>query len=211
MAYLDVDHVLEISELSKLISVGSQKLLSKRVSDRLCNVDVAEYCDFVIAPLLKRVGESTRAGVMSVGYEHLASNAIKAALSGYRSSSSKDMRLKVLACTLPGNLHDLPCSMIEAVCECIGVSCFNVGAATPVTSILELTADLEVDYLAISFSYSAQQDDNLVKECYDLLEHLPPHVQLLLGGCMADSVGSIFREKGKLLTSQVAFKDQILS
>jgi MerR family transcriptional regulator, light-induced transcriptional regulator len=132
----------------------------------------------IVAPVLREIGERWADGRISVGQEHLFSEAVRAQLERLLADARGDVRgMAVLACA-PGELHELGLLMLAVLLRADGWQVAYLGADTPATETAALAETLSAALVAISVSMEERLDD---------LTSLrpPPGSTVVLGGAAA--------------------------
>ncbi len=144
-------------------------------------MDLVELLDTRLSPFLWEIGERWSRGEMRVAHEHFATIRMAQFLSGLgRSSAKESSGPKVLLATLPGDLHGLGVSMVDAVLRDEGVETVVLGADNPVKEIAAAAKSAGVSHIAISISRASAQK-GVGKVLEELMEMVPGY-ELLLGG-----------------------------
>jgi DNA-binding transcriptional MerR regulator/methylmalonyl-CoA mutase cobalamin-binding subunit len=108
----------------------------------------------VIRPLLLRVGEAWREGVLSVAQEHLLSEALRARLGQFVGDPTGGIRgIAVLACA-PGERHELGLMIAAVGLRNDGWQVVYLGADTPLPDAFALCHQLGARLLGISLVVS---------------------------------------------------------
>ena len=166
-----------ISLVERFDSKGLRKALEQAAEE----MSLVELLDTRLSPFLWQIGERWSRGDMRVAHEHFATIRMAQFLGDLGQSREKEKSgIKVLLATLPGDLHGLGISMVDAVLRDAGVETVVLGADNPVKEIATAAKSAGVSHIAISISRgSAQKGVGKVLE--ELIE-LAPDYELLLGG-----------------------------
>jgi DNA-binding transcriptional MerR regulator/methylmalonyl-CoA mutase cobalamin-binding subunit len=135
----------------------------------------------VIDPLLRRVGTLWQTGALTVGQEHLVSEAVRSRLGHLVGDSGGGVRgTAVLACA-PNERHELGLMMLAIGLRNDGWHVAYVGADTPLDDALALAVRLKAAMLCISVSLEER-----VEELAAALKATRPRgVDVVLGGSAA--------------------------
>lgn len=136
----------------------------------------------VIQPVLERIGAGWSSGEVSVGDEHLASEAIRARLDGLLAHAHEGVRgTAVLAC-VPGERHDLGLLMLGVLLRADGWQIAYLGADTPLEETLRVAERVGARFVSLSVTLP-----ELVRRLESALASLrvPRDVRLVLGGAAA--------------------------
>ena len=166
-----------ISLTERFDAAGLRAALAKAASE----MTLVELLDTRLSPFLWEVGESWSRGDLRVSHEHFATIRMSQFLGELGKQNIKRREgVKVLLATLPGDLHGLGVSMVDAVLREEGVEAIVLGADNPIKEIASAAKSAEVTHIAISVSRgSAQKGVGKVLE--ELIEMVPGY-ELLLGG-----------------------------
>jgi methanogenic corrinoid protein MtbC1 len=153
----------------------------------------------IVAPVLREIGERWADGQVSVGQEHLFSEAVRAQLERLLADARGSVRgVAVLACA-PGEQHELGLLMLAVLLRADGWQVAYLGADTPSGDATALAETLSAQLVGISVSMS---------ERLGTLAALrpPAGVTLVLGGAAvsaeaAEELGA--RHPGDNLTAAV--------
>lgn len=149
----------------------------------------------VFLPYLHELGERWERGEASVAQEHFASNLLRGRLLGLaRGWGQGAGHRAVLACA-PGELHDLPLIVFGLVLAGRGWVITYLGPDTPLATIQETLADLDVRLVVIS-AMTKQR----FRAAEPQLTELERHVPVALAG--AGATESLARATGALLLDE---------
>ena len=136
----------------------------------------------IAAPLTRLVGDAWHDGRIAVRHEHLASTTLstqlRLLLTAYEPSRTAAV---FLFTTLPGEQHGLGMEMAAVYAAARGAVVRLLGVDTPRVDIIDAASALGADVVGISVS-SAAQPRHVAHEVRYVLERLPEHVELWLGG-----------------------------
>jgi methanogenic corrinoid protein MtbC1 len=175
-----------VEELVQYVGLGHQRYLYERVVS-LLEAKGVEALDDVIGALLRIIGESTRNGLLSVGLEHMASEAVRAALFGFKIASHPaslrtPRKTRVLTGALPGQWHDIGAHMVRACCEMSQAHCVVVGSNTPIETYIDLALQLDIDMVAITVVGQGSVLSNYGNLMDNLITGLAGRATIVLGG-----------------------------
>lgn len=112
----------------------------------------------VMAPVLREVGDRWASGGVSVGQEHLFSEAVRARLERLLADARGSVRgVAVLACA-PVERHELGLLMLAVLLRADGWQVAYLGADTPVADAVALADALSARLLAMSISMEEHLD-----------------------------------------------------
>jgi len=159
------------------------------LQQRILREGLGHVVDRLVAPLCVLVGEAWMRGEVSVYQEHLFTETLQSVLREAIASVDASGQMlqrspRVLLTTPPAEQHGL--GLLMAECHFALESCvrFVLGTSTPIADILQATRRLQIDVLALSFSAYASRR-NLLESLQQLLDQLPPHVEVWVGGTAA--------------------------
>ncbi|MGE0191484.1 MAG: cobalamin-dependent protein [Planctomycetota bacterium] len=135
-----------------------------------------------VAPLLVRLGEQWRDGILDVGHEHLASEVLEDELRQLRQRHPiTTSRPRVLLATLAGEHHGLGLQMGALVAAARGLRVNVLGTNTPLGEIQAVAGatGAEVVGISVSLNSSNLETEQRLRTLRDLLA---PHVRLVVGG-----------------------------
>lgn len=163
----------------------------------------------VFGPLLRRVGDSWRAGHLRAAHEHLASAHVRAYLAARLGAEKSTPQAPELVVTTPaGQVHEIGALMVAVTAACAGWRPSYFGPSMPAEEIAFAATRRGAAAVAISICYPAD-DPGLPSELGRLRRGLPPDTALLVGGaaCGAyrealDAIGA--EQMGSLLDLHLA-------
>jgi methanogenic corrinoid protein MtbC1 len=110
----------------------------------------------VVAPVLREIGDRWQTGQVSVGQEHLCSEAVRAQLERLLADTRGTVRgVAVLACA-PGEQHELGLLMLAVLLRADGWQVAYLGADTPVGDVTAVAEMLSARLVGISISMDAR-------------------------------------------------------
>lgn len=140
---------------------------------------VAEH----VAPLNAAIGQAWMRGEVTVGQEHVYTEALqmvlRQAIGTIPEAASGAPR--VLLATLPQEDHGLGLLMAEALLSLHGCHCVSLGVRVPMDDIVRAAEQARAGIVAIGFS-SAFNPQQAVAALVDLRQRLPDQVLLWAGG-----------------------------
>lgn len=135
-----------------------------------------------LSPLLVRIGEQWRDGIIDVGHEHLASEVLEDELRQLRQRHPiTASRPRVLLATLAGEHHGLGLQMSALVAAARGLRVNVLGTNTPLGEIQAVAGATRADVVGISVSLNSSnlETEQRLRALRDLLS---PDVRLVVGG-----------------------------
>lgn len=129
------------------------------------------YLD-LIGPAMKDIGDRWRKGVLTIADEHVASSAALRVISRLSARITPRGRTKgtILLATVSDDYHYLPTAMLRDLLRFRGFDVMDLGANTPAESILERTAAIGDDLLAIGLSCSNPECTDITRQTIRALD-----------------------------------------
>ncbi|MFO0599607.1 MAG: MerR family transcriptional regulator [Myxococcaceae bacterium] len=134
-----------------------------------------------VSPLLHEVGDRWHAGTLSVGEEHLVSNAIRERLLSLVGNAPRRAKHHVVCACLPSEEHELGLLGAALRFRHAGWRVTYLGARTPLRQLANVVRTLKPDLIALS----AVRDG---RELKGLDKLLPAGTRVVVGGAAARSV-----------------------
>ncbi len=135
-----------------------------------------------VGPFLVELGTSWATGRLSVLHEHFASECLRDFLvSAWRPMSDRARGAPIVLGTLSGEQHCLGLHMAALVAALSQKRVVFLGVNTPVGDLAAASEQCGADAIALSVSTSAHRGSTRAF-LRDLLEMLPPNVEVLIGG-----------------------------
>lgn len=168
---------LKIGDTNKILNIADN--FTKQSS-------LSEFYDLVLRPVMHQVGNLWARNELDISTEHVCSNIANEVvhlLNGSRKRTQKGF--KVLICTPEGEIHALPCKVLESVLLAEGIDVVNLSPSVPTTSVLECMRETNPCILLISVSFS----ENL-SSALRLIKNIEYHsnIPMILGGFAIDNL-----------------------
>lgn len=168
---------LKNGEINKILSVADSFIKQSSLS---------EFYDLILRPVMHRVGNLWAMNELDISTEHVCSNIANEVihlLNGGRKKGHKGD--KVLICTPEGEIHGLPCKVLESVLLEKGIDVVNLSPSVPTTSVLECIVETNPCILLISVSFSENLGSalRLIKKIENY-----SNIPLILGGSAIDNL-----------------------
>ena len=144
-----------------------------------------DICSAVVFPPLAEIGEEWHARTISVDQEHLASNALREALSRFHAElpRKEPNGLKAICSCFEGELHDIVIRCVGCYLDLEGWDVLFLGQATPTMSLVDAIRTHKPSLVAIS-SIAQRQERSFINainnKIYPVAHRL--RAQLALGG-----------------------------
>jgi len=175
-----VFEALKNGEINKILIIADTFIKQSNLS---------EFYDLILKPVMHKVGNLWEMNELDISTEHVCSNIANEVihlLNGGRKKIHKGD--KVLICTPEGEIHGLPCKVLESVLIAEGIDVVNLSPSVPTTSVLECMVESNPCILLISVSFSENLGSalRLIKkiECHS-------NIPLILGGSAVDNMDTV--------------------
>jgi DNA-binding transcriptional MerR regulator/methylmalonyl-CoA mutase cobalamin-binding subunit len=175
---------LDVRELEVLLDRASVALSRNALLEQL------------LIPLLHRVGELWKEGVLRPSHEHMVSAVVRSFLGGIRSSHSGNGGGPQLVVTTPARQHhELGALIAAAVAASEGWQVTYLGPDLPPEEIAAAALQKNARAVALSITYPPD-DPLLVDELRRLRRLLSPTIELVVGGRASAAYGRVLGEVG---------------
>jgi excisionase family DNA binding protein len=153
---------------------------ARQVFGRLTGgVPLAELCDLVIAPALRRIGAEWAAGELPIAAEHQASAICERLIAANFRQLQGRPRGVAIATTPPGERHGLA-ALMAAACLCEDRwQVHHLSTDLPVGEVIRFAADTGASLIVLS-PVTAAAARLAAREARQIRERLP-HVRVLIG------------------------------
>lgn len=128
----------------------SDETALSRLLDQAFALDLPTACSEVVGPFLHAVGEAWADGRVSVGQEHLATQAVRARLARRLAEARGGVRGRAVLACAPGERHDVGLLMLAALLRADGWSVTFLGQDTPFPDVLRLADSVGADVVCLS-------------------------------------------------------------
>ena len=118
---------------------------------------LSEFYDYILKPILYEIGSLWATNQLDISTEHLYSNTVNEVITHFINESHKRKshnKNKVLICTPEGEIHGLPCKVLESVLLEEGLDVVNLSPSIPATSLLKFISEAHPCALLISVTFS---------------------------------------------------------
>lgn len=152
------------------------------LSEQLQQRGLARFVLEIVAPLTQAVGDAWARGELSIGAEHLYTEAIQRLLRAALAPLADDAgNPRVLLTTFPQEPHGLGILMAETVMTLAGAHCISLGVQTPLADLPPTAIAHRVDIVALSFS-ALVAPVPLRAGLAELAANLPRSIEVWVGG-----------------------------
>lgn len=156
----------------------------------------------VLLPILRDLGERWESGAIRPAQEHLVSAAIRSVLGGLLRSLPNAPQAKTLVlATAAGERHELGLLCAAVLAAARGLNVIYLGPDLPAPDISHATSLAAADTLLIAAT-QAEVDDKQLR----VLSRVPPHVEIWVGGAMADGLCAAIGSRARKINSLEEFQ-----
>jgi DNA-binding transcriptional MerR regulator len=169
----------DLQSLTKEFSPGQ---IDGELREQLQKLGLISFIHQYALPLLQALDQGWTEGSISIAREHLISDRLEQLLREQLATARPARSQKqLLFLTLSGERHKLGLLLAAALFHAEGISCILLNQELPLSEIPQLASELEVDGIALSFSfhYSTRQAKN---DLASLRNQLDPRFKLIAGG-----------------------------
>lgn len=178
-----------------------QDALNRIFDEASLSLGYAGLLEFVVIPLIQKVGESWHDGSLTSAGEHAATSFIKEYLSHSVRAFAVEESAPVLVVTTPaGQLHELGAFIGSCLARKNGWEIVYLGPCLPADEIAGAVARVNATALLISIVYP-MDDPKLELELRRLREQTPKLFPILVGGGAIDSYRKILTDIEAVLIS----------
>jgi DNA-binding transcriptional MerR regulator/methylmalonyl-CoA mutase cobalamin-binding subunit len=150
----------------------------------------------VVLPLVQKIGDLWRGGVLRVAHEHMASAVVRSFVGGLWGSYDAPEAAPCLIATTPaGQLHEIGVLIAATTAASDGWKVLYLGPNLPAEEIAAAADQNRAKVVALSLVYPAD-DPRLVDELRKLRRYLSDGVRLIVGGRAAGSYAEILDSLG---------------
>lgn len=122
---------------------------------------LVEFYEHVIIPALNEVGELWLRNELGIAIEHVCSNTVLGLIQiieGYNANMANgDMkRGNMLICTPYGDLHSIPCKMVESIFMSKGYKVYNIAPSTPRETVIRYVQEIKPCIVVVSITLASR-------------------------------------------------------
>jgi MerR family transcriptional regulator, light-induced transcriptional regulator len=166
--------------------------------DASTRLDRQSLIEDLLMPLMQRIGELWRQGVLRPAHEHLATAVVKTLLCGLQGGSRTPRSAPCLAVATPaGQFHELGALLVAATAAAEGWHVLYLGPNLPAEEIAQVASEVGARAVALSLTYPAD-DPRLGAELEDLRRRLDGGIALIAGGQAAEPYAPALERIGAL-------------
>lgn len=157
----------------------------------------------LLVPLMQRIGDLWRQGVLRPAHEHLATAVVKTLLCGLQGGSRTPRSAPCLAVATPaGQFHELGALLVAATAAAEGWHVLYLGPNLPAEEIAQVAREVGARAVALSLTYPAD-DPRLGEELEHLRRRLDGGIALIVGGQAAGPYAPALERIGALRPSDL--------
>ena len=168
--------------LQALTKEFSPSQIDGELQKQLQKLGLVNFIHQYALPLLQALDQGWTEGSISIAREHLISDRLEQLLREQLATEQATKSQKqLLFLTLSGERHKLGLLLAATLFHAEGVDCILLNQELPLSEVPQLASELEVDGVALSFSfhYSTRQAKN---DLASLRNQLDPQFKLIAGG-----------------------------
>ncbi|MDW8366626.1 MAG: MerR family transcriptional regulator [Abditibacteriales bacterium] len=153
----------------------------------------------LIIPLMQRVGDLWRGGLLKIAHEHLASAIVRTVLGSLEETLSVSQSGPSLVVTTPtGQFHEIGALIAAVTAASEGWRVIYLGPNLPAEEIAGAAQQSQAKAVLLSIVYPSD-DPHLVNELKKLRRYLAPETDIVVGGRAADAYNDTLREIGAVI------------
>ncbi|MBV9468531.1 MAG: MerR family transcriptional regulator [Abitibacteriaceae bacterium] len=197
------EYIEKCAEAVEKLDTGTLESLLAHASVTLGSVAMMEQ---VAVPLLKRIGDCWRQGVLRISHEHLATAIIRTFLGTLHGGDPGAAAPVLLVTTPAGQLHEIGALMAATTAAAEGWKVTYLGPNLPVEEIAAATLHTGARAVALSIVYPSD-DIRLHDELKKLRAYVPNEVLILAGGRAAEAYDQVLAAIGAVrLDDMLSFR-----
>lgn len=186
----------EFSEIIKdaiqFVKSYDSKGLEKILFEASVNYSHPELMEKIIIPLMKKVGEFWRDGILRVSHEHLTSVVVRKFLSGLSDGYKINGKAPTMIVTTPqGQYHEVGALIGASYAAADGWKVIYLGPSLPAEEIATVAREKNAKSLYLSLVYPFD-DPSLGSELQKLKECLPDSTVIFAAGNAVNAYENIF-------------------
>jgi excisionase family DNA binding protein len=144
------DFPAQADRLYAAIAAGQETRARHGLARLADGVTLADLCERVFAPALRRIGDDWAAGQVSIAEEHRASAICERLLAGLAQQPAGRPRGVAVVATPPGERHALPALMAAACLREDRWLVHHLATDLPVSEVTRLALDVRADLVVLS-------------------------------------------------------------
>lgn len=157
---------------------------SRLMASMLAIYSVEQVCSELITPTLWKIGELWEQGLLAVPIEHFASAFFHSLLTNlFHAMPTNNMNPLVLACSAPGEVHELAPLMLSLLLRRVGLHVAYLGQSIETEGLLQIARQLSPTLICISVTLVSCLE--AATELGQKVQQLPPPRPVLIFGGQA--------------------------
>lgn len=174
-------HSPQDKRLQDLVDKLSPQQIEQELTEQCRRLELADFVQRCAAPLLQLLDHRWTTGQISIAREHLISDQLEKLLKAKIATPASESQPKILFLTLNGERHKLGLLLAAALFHSHGTNSIWLNEELPASELPELTRELKVDAVALSFSshYSSHQAKQNLS---NLRKSLAAEIKIIAGG-----------------------------
>tara|TARA_R110002072_G_scaffold2288_15_gene18990 strand:- start:4291 stop:5205 length:915 start_codon:yes stop_codon:yes gene_type:complete len=162
-----------------------QKYDAERLHSSLCReldtLDLIDFLDQRIGPLLTTIGSEWAQGSIEVRHEHFVSNLVERFLDQLLVQTPQGSGRSIVLSTFPNEEHSIGLKMLDLTARAIELHTIWIGPGTPIAEIRQSILETNSTLVGISLSASGG-GPAAMRAVTELSAQLPENVQIIVGG-----------------------------
>lgn len=204
VSHTAAEYIEQCTEAVEKLDNGALESLLAQASVTLGSVAMMEQ---VAVPLLKRIGDCWRQGVLRISHEHLATAIIRTFLGTLHGGDPSPAAPVLLVTTPAGQVHEIGALMAATTAAAEGWKVTYLGPNLPVEEIAAATLHTGARAVALSIVYPSD-DMRLHDELKKLRAYVPNDVLILAGGRAAEAYDKVLESIGAVrLDDMLSFRN----
>ena len=168
--------------LQSLTKEFSPDQIDGELREQLQKLGLSSFIHQYARPLLQALDQGWTEGSISIAREHLISDRLEQLLREQLATERPAKNQKqLLFLTLSGERHKLGLLLAAALFHAEGINCILLNQELPLSEIPQLASELEVDGVALSFSFHYPTRQAKI-DLASLRNQLDPQFKLIAGG-----------------------------
>ncbi len=184
--------------------------LEKALDEAVITLGHSGLLERVLVPLLRRIGEDWRAGLMTAAQEHGATSAIRDYLArAVRPMGTAEDAPRLLVTTPAGQLHEMGAAIAAALARKAGWNVAYLGPSLPAEEIVGAVRVNHCRALALSIVYPVD-DPLLPDQLVRLRGLLPDGMPVIVGGRAVDFYRGALDRIGAIVVGEMGEFTEVL-
>jgi MerR family transcriptional regulator, light-induced transcriptional regulator len=202
------EYIIYINECIDAIRKYDDKMLESVLNEASVNFSQPNFVEGIILPLMEKVGDYWREGLLRVSHEHFTSVTIRKLLTnlsdGYLISENAP---RILVTTPEGQYHEIGAIIATTLAVSDGWQTSYLGASLPAEDIASAIKQLNVQCIFLSIVYPAD-DPSINVQLKKLREMVGDNIFILISGRSASAYKKTITEiNAHLINTPSHFRD----